>query len=467
MNYQAIVIGAGMSGLAAAIRLAMFGKKVVILEAHFAPGGLNSYYARGNRAFDVGLHAMTNFIDKSAKGRPLNKLLKQLRIPYEMLELEQQVQSRIHFDQHQLKFSNNIEQLLDEITLKFPDQIDGFNQLLQFIDQFNETDLHSSFTFARPIISKYITNEELLEMIYCPLLIYGSATAHDMDLSQFVIMFKSIYLEGFCRPRGGVRKIIDLLIHRAAHYGVEIRYRAKVSKIISIDQTFKEVELENGERVAAEQLYSSAGIPETLELLTSKSQLVDEVGEMSFCEAILCLPPAATKGIDDTIVFYNKGSKYHYQKPLDFYDSRSAVICFPTHFKKAHPHTDEDMVRFTFMANFELWEKLKKVSKNDYQQKKDELLISGVTLLKELYPAHSFKPTFHDVFTPITVKRYTGHFSGTIYGSPKKCRSGKTDINNLFIIGTDQGFLGIVGAILSGISMANLHGLTSGLQHEI
>ena len=40
MKYDAIIIGAGMSGLAAAIRLAMFDKKVVVLEKHSIPGGL-------------------------------------------------------------------------------------------------------------------------------------------------------------------------------------------------------------------------------------------------------------------------------------------------------------------------------------------------------------------------------------------------------------------------------------------
>jgi len=44
-----------------------------------------------------------------------------------------------------------------------------------------------------------------------------------------------------------------------------------------------------------------------------------------------------------------------------------------------------------------------------------------------------------------------------VYGAPEKLKTGKTPIENLFICGTDQGFLGIVGAMLSGISMANLH----------
>ena len=39
----------------------MFGKKVVLLEKHYVVGGLNSFYARQGKKFDVGLHALTNY----------------------------------------------------------------------------------------------------------------------------------------------------------------------------------------------------------------------------------------------------------------------------------------------------------------------------------------------------------------------------------------------------------------------
>ena len=72
---------------------------------------------------------------------------------------------------------------------------------------------------------------------------------------------------------------------------------------------------------------------------------------------------------------------------------------------------------------------------------------------------HIFFPfvVFLDSFTPKTILKYTGHLNGAVYGSPKKAKDGTTPVRNLFICGTDQGFLGIVGATLSGISMANLH----------
>jgi phytoene dehydrogenase-like protein len=62
-----------------------------------------------------------------------------------------------------------------------------------------------------------------------------------------------------------------------------------------------------------------------------------------------------------------------------------------------------------------------------------------------------------DMFTPTTVEHYTGHLRGAIYGSPVKNPGGRTALSNLYLCGTDQGMLGIVGSMLSGITMANQH----------
>ncbi|MEO0662933.1 MAG: phytoene dehydrogenase, partial [Planctomycetota bacterium] len=66
-----------------------------------------------------------------------------------------------------------------------------------------------------------------------------------------------------------------------------------------------------------------------------------------------------------------------------------------------------------------------------------------------------------DGFTPRTVQKFTGHLGGAVYGSPRKLRSGRTPVDGLFLCGTDQGYLGIVGAMLSGIAMANQHALAA------
>jgi phytoene dehydrogenase-like protein len=67
-----------------------------------------------------------------------------------------------------------------------------------------------------------------------------------------------------------------------------------------------------------------------------------------------------------------------------------------------------------------------------------------------------------DTFTPTTIRRYTGHVNGAVYGAPDKRWSGTTHLKNLFVCGTDQGFVGIIGAMFSGIMMANRHLLPVG-----
>src|ERR1043165_9165005 len=140
-HYDVAIIGAGMSGLAAGIRLAHFGKKVCIFERHNAPGGLNSFYSIAGRKFDVGLHAMTNYVPPGVKGTPLGKLLRQLRIPREEFALCEQKQSRIAFGpqgETSLRFTNDFSVLESEVAAKFPRQIDGFRRLTAAVKAFDD-----------------------------------------------------------------------------------------------------------------------------------------------------------------------------------------------------------------------------------------------------------------------------------------------------------------------------------------
>lgn len=456
-NYDTVIIGAGMSGLAAGIRLAMFDQKVCILERHKVPGGLNSYYERQGRRLDVGLHAMTNFVPKGERGRPLTKLLKQLRIPYEKLELSQQHFSRIAFSEQDLSFSNDPQLLTAQIERAFPRQKDNFTRLLELVKNFDDVNLNNTPESAKEKVREIISDEKLLEMIFCPLLIYGSAWENDMDFSQFVIMFKSIYLEGFSRPKNGVRSVINLLCEKFKQAGGELRLGTGIKKIDTENGVAKGVTLDSGEKIQAGKVMSSMGLPETMNIV-SGGQESPAPGAMSFTETILFFDQKPSAGgINETIIFYNDHDKYCYQRPETLCDYRSAVICLPNNFDC--DDYDEGVVRVTFIANFEKWNELDKPA---YLQKKKEVLDKARALIAKMFPEYHARLLYHDVFTPKTITRYTGHFKGAVYGSTQKARDGRTAVKNLFICGTDQGFLGIVGAMLSGISMANLHCLMDG-----
>lgn len=475
-HYDVVIIGAGMSGLGAAIRLAMFDKNVLLLEKHTIAGGLNSFYAQKGRLMDVGLHALTNFAAKKEKGKPLTKIMKQLRLKYEDFKLVEQKYSKIKYPNKTLQFTNNIEDFKKEIKINFPSELEAFDQFLTFLEGYNETDLGHEYQSAREKLGTFFQDDHFVDMLICPLLIYGSAWEKDMDFSQFVIMFKAIFLEGFSRPQGGVRTIIRLILNRYKELHGKVRYKTTVNSIIP-DQDKVTLKINSAkfgsETITANKVISSIGAPETIGLIDSKAKDVKEqlskktpVGRMTFTESILFFDRDPKEDhIDETIVFYNNREKYNYREPKELFDKESAVICFPNNFTTDSNMTNEyseGVIRLTFMANYEQWRDLKDHHPLEYEEQKANVLNSSIELIKKEYPEFKGKLTFSDVFTPTTIEKFTGHQRGCVYGSTTKYRNGKLPFPNLYICGTDQGFLGIIGAILSGISIANLYGLQEG-----
>lgn len=462
-KFDAVIIGAGMSGLAAGIRLAMFDKKVIILEQHSISGGLNSYYSRRIKEtkeiinFDVGLHALTNYAKKGEKGKPFTKLLKQLRLPYSDFSLKQQSYSLIKFKSASLKFSNDFELLESEVKNIFPKEIDAFQKFVKYVGQFNEVDLKTSYQSARSVLVEYFDDELLIEMLIAPLLIYGSAWEDDMDFSQFVVMFKSLYFEGFSRPEGGVRTIINLLMDKYRSLGGELAFKVKVQSI-DVSNPLKKIITKEMGIIETGLILSSAGVVETQKMIGVQREQTCRVGKLSFLESIfLTQSKLAIQDFGATIVFYNKMDKYLYRRPESDSDFESAVICLPDNYESSNQE-GYGTIRVTYMANYNHWNSFKK---DHYKKRKEDVFEQAKHLSDEVLGVKN-DIIFRDVFSPTTIKRYTGHLGGTVYGSPDKLRDGNMGVSGVYIMGTDQGFLGIVGSMLSGISMANFYGLMQG-----
>jgi phytoene dehydrogenase-like protein len=457
MRYETIIIGAGLSGLAAGIRLAMFDKKVCIVEKHVEIGGLNSFYVRKKRRFDVGLHAMTNYSPKGVRSSPLGKLLKQLRISHDDFRLCQQEVSEIRFPENSLRFTNDFEFLRQEVAEQFPDQIDGFNKLVEKILSFDELNLNEgNCLLSRPVLESFISDPILIDMLFCPLMYYGNAREGDMDFYQFVIMFKSIFVEGFSKPQGGMHYILNLMADKFKSLGGELRMGNGVKTINSKEGTVYSVTLEKDDELETEAVLSSMGYVETLSCCQPKVLDLEEckTGQVSFMESLFVVDKEPRDlGYDKSIVFFSTQPRFDYKVPGDLIDISSGVLCCSNNFKFPEP-LDDGLIRLTNLASFGRWDCL---PRKDYISAKKEWRGRALDALFAFFPDFRDNVLFVDSFTPKTIKKYTGHINGAVYGSPQKIKNGKTSVNNLYICGTDQGFLGIIGATLSGISMANLH----------
>jgi phytoene dehydrogenase-like protein len=457
--YDTIIIGAGMSGLAAGIRLAYFEQRVCILERHTTIGGLNSFYRLGRRDYDVGLHAVTNYVPKGTKRGPLARALKQLRFKRDDFALAPQVGSRIAFPGVHLDFGNGIEVLESEVADKFPAQVDNFRRLLERLIEYDDLDQASFEISARDVLNETLDDPLLIEMLLCPLMWYGNAREHDMDYGQFCIMFRSIFLEGFARPFAGVRLILKNLVRKFRGLGGELKLRCGVERIRVEDKQVVGVVLDNGEEIQGRRVLSSAGLVETLRMCDDVTEPLDKkAGRLSFCEAISVLDREPKDlGCDRTIVFFNDSETFHWQRPQDRHcDVRTGVICSPNNYlyDPADGQLPDGVMRMTALADFDRWSGM---SEEQYRLEKlrwyDRIVASAVQFVPD-FRAHVVET---DMFTPRTIRRFTWHDNGAVYGAPEKRLNGTTHLKNLFLCGTDQGFVGIIGSIVSGISIANQH----------
>ena len=458
--YDVIIIGAGLSGLAAGIRLAYFGQKVCVLEKHYTIGGLNSFYRLRHRDYDVGLHAVTNYAEPGTKSGPLSKLLRQLRLRWDDFSLCPQVGSRVVFPGVELKFTNDFSLLVSEVERAFPGQKDNFQRLVHTIEAHDELNLLQQQVSARKVLGEYLTDPLLIDMLFCPLMFYGSAVPQDMDFNQFVVMFKSIFLQGFGRPFEGVRLIMKNIIKKYRECGGELRLRAGVKRILSKNGRTYGVELESGEIIEGKSVLSSAGLAETFRMCETPTATEPDhhAGDISFVESIFVInKQPADLGHSDTIIFYNDTPDFHYENPEEPCDLRSGIICSPNNFHYDTP-LKEGVVRITALANHRYWLNVPEV---EYAQRKTEW--AGKLVDSALKHIPDFRPHTidTDIFTPRTIQRFTNHINGCVYGAPNKRMTGTTHLQNLFLCGTDQGYLGIVGSMLSGITIANLHFLKS------
>ena len=419
--YDVLIIGAGMSGLAAGIRLAQFGVRVAILERHTTIGGLNSFYRLDGRNYDVGLHAVTNFQPKGAKHGPLPRCCGSSDLSWDQFELVPQTTSAVAFPGVRLEFSNDFALLESEVARRVSRPDRQLPPPRRRADPLRRIRLPSFRCFsALQYSASSISDPLLAEMLLCPLLYYGSARERDTDFGQASVMFRSIFLEGFARPSSGVRVILKVLTRRFKELGGELLLRAGVRRIVAAGDEAHHLELDDGSELSARSILSSAGWNETMRLCEGGPEPIDHTppGELSFVESIAMLDrPPAELGYTHAILFFNDSEKFHWEKPRDrLTDVRSGVVCSPNNFAyDADDSGPEPAIRMTALANYDRWHAL---PKDVYQREKaaarEAIYESAVRFVPDFRP-HIVAT---DTFTPTTIRHYTGHDNGAVYGAP-------------------------------------------------
>jgi hypothetical protein len=181
---------------------------------------------------------------------------------------------------------------------------------------------------------------------------------------------------------------------------------------------------------------------------------------LSFIETISVLDRAPRDlGHDRTIVFFNDSEAFPWARPgTELCDVRTGVICSPEQLRRtpdAQGSLPDGVMRITALADYDRLDVAAGggVPGREASLVRPQYRASAVRFVPDYRRyvdrhghVHTHGPSTASPGT--TTVRFTGRLG--------KRLDGTTHLDNLFLCGTDQGFVGIVGAIVSGISRSRI-----------
>ncbi|MBJ7338839.1 phytoene desaturase family protein [Mycolicibacterium sp.] len=283
---RVVVVGAGLSGLSAAMQLAGRGCHVTVLERGNHPGGRVGRADIGGYKLDTGPTVLTmpDIIDDAfaALGEKLTDRVELLPVhpAYNAVFADGET-LRVHTEPTAMfaeieRFSSRREAdaYLDMrawLTKLYDTEFDGFiganfdSPLSLLTPQLVRLLAMGGFRRWENVIRRFLSDERLLRVFTFQALYAG--VPPQSALAVYAVIAYMDTIAGVTFPRGGMRALPDAMAAAAAAAGVEFVYGATVSKLDRSGSRVTGVVTDDGHRFPADAVVLTTELPDTYRLL--------------------------------------------------------------------------------------------------------------------------------------------------------------------------------------------------------
>ena len=279
---KAIIVGAGMGGLAAALRLAHLGFKVTVVEKQSRPGGRSNVIEEAGFRVDIG---PTILVMKEAFEETYRAIGQDLNQRVDFIQLDPNYRIYYHDDTYMDLYSN-MAKLAGEVEKIEPGAAERLFTFLgasarkyelgmDFVDRnFDRiTDLANPRAGLRLLqtnahqnlyrqVSNYFNHNDKLTKAFSFHSMFLGLSPYDALAMYSLITYADLAL-GMWYPKGGIYTLIEDMVSLAEEMGVEIRTNAPVQRICIDKGRATGVWLEGGEELRADLVISNADLPYT------------------------------------------------------------------------------------------------------------------------------------------------------------------------------------------------------------
>lgn len=494
-EFDVIVIGSGMGGMATAAALSRFNHKVLLLEQAKSIGGLTHTFSRDGFTWDVGLHYCGTFGHDQFAGRILD-WLSGGTIEFRSVGT---IYDTLHFpDGFEISVGRPAEAYKMELKDRFPAntaEIDAYFEALLSAEEAGhmvgaERVMPEPFRTAYfwwnkrkierwcsrttgQVIAGIITDPKLAAVLSAQWGTYGGKPKE----ASFAIHATVIrhYLEGAAYPVGGAAAIARGLVPVIEAAGGSARAGTPVSRILLEEGKAVGVRTTSGDEFRAPAIVSAIGAGETVKRL-----LPDDVGEQDWAREIATFKPSICHfdlflGFEADIAKYGatRANHWFYESwdtnegiwvptdgsPIPMMFVSFASLKDPSHDPGPHNRHTGDLLVWTdwsAVAGFADGGAEKRPA--EWSAFKQDIESKMMAFFAEKFPALAPLVVYRELGTPLATAHFTAHANGGFYGietTPRRMLSqalnARTPVPGLFLSGQDVMSPGIAGALSGGL----------------
>jgi phytoene desaturase len=279
-----VVVGAGLAGLSAAMRLAGAGRKVTVVEREAIPGGragrLNIETGDGTYRFDTGPTVLTmpDLIADAfdCLGEEMSDWL--------TLEPVAPLYRSFFPDGSVLDVHSDVDQMSEEIERVISaEEAAGYRRYVDFVSKlykyemndFIDRNIDSPLDLLTPDLARLVAlggfrklapkvrqylKDPRTERIYSFQAMYAGVSPYDA-LAIYAVIAYMDSVAGVFFPKGGMHAVPAAMAAAAEKHGVEFRYGTEVSSIETVGDRAVAVITADGDRIAADTVVLNPDLP--------------------------------------------------------------------------------------------------------------------------------------------------------------------------------------------------------------
>jgi len=498
--WDAIVIGSGIGGVGAAALLSRYGgKRVLVLERHYTPGGFTHIFRRPGYEWDVGVH----YVGEAAPGQAIRAAFEAVTDGSLEWASLGAVYDRIVIGTDTYELRAGADNLRRDLKRYFPQEAHAIDRYLAMVAEVAAASgryfmakvlpapiaalagprLRRSFMryaerSTRSVLEDLTRDQRLIAVLTGQWGDFGLPPAQSSFAVHAIIA--NHYLEGAYYPVGGARRIFDAIAPVIEAGGGRVLINAEVSGIAIKNGWAVGVTMSDGAVIRAPLVVSDAGVLDTFRRLLPEAvaercdpdRTALEPSTAHLCLYIGLRHSAGELGLPKSNLWIYPEERHERTFANALEDSDAAMpavyISFPSakdpDFARRHPgRATIDVITFVRWNSFAQWSDTRwKKRPQEYDAMKEKLTARLLEVVYRHLPQIKGRIDVCELSTPVTTRHFSNYANGEIYGlAHTPARFGdallrpRTPIRGLFLTGQDVAVCGVAGALMGGVLCAS------------